>query len=301
MRSGHRATGNPDFLVTNRQGSGSDPAAVEMMREGLPVLEGLRSFLTGVRCLLGWRDHRARPSEDIKQADPDVAGKWRLRLAGGATLDEHDSLQLLADFGLPVNPVRRISGRAELLEAAAEFGYPLVLKTAQPGILHKTDCNGVILGIGDSDQLLAAYTDLAERLGAQALVSPMLRDPGVEMVLGLVHDDQFGPLVMTGFGGINVETLHDVAYALPPFGRATARRLLDSLQLRPLLDGQRDRPALDVDAFCEAAERFSVMAAGLAGSLDEVDINPVIVLPDGCTAVDALVVARKASPSDTPG
>ena len=86
-----------------------------------------------------------------------------------------------------------------------------------------------------------------------------------------------------------------------PFGRATARRLLDSLQLRPLLDGQRDRPALDVDAFCEAAERFSVMAAGLAGSLDEVDINPVIVLPDGCTAVDALVVARKASPSDTPG
>ena len=301
MRSGHRASGKPVFLVSNRQGSGSDPAAVEMMREGLPVLDGLRSFLTGVRCLLGWRDHRARPSEDIKQADPDVAGKWRLRLAGGATLDEHDSLQLLADFGLPVNPVRRISGRAELLEAAAEFGYPLVLKTAQPGILHKTDCNGVILGIGDSDQLLAAYTDLAERLGAQALVSPMLRDPGVEMVLGLVHDDQFGPLVMMGFGGINVETLHDVAYALPPFGRATARRLLDSLQLRPLLDGQRDRPALDVDAFCEAAERFSVMAAGLAGSLDEVDINPVIVLPDGCTAVDALVVARKASPSDTPG
>ena len=110
------------------------------------------------------------------------------------------------------------------------------------------------------------------------------------MVLGLVRDEQFGPLVMLGFGGVNVETIRDVAYALPPFNQATARRLLDTLQLRPLLDGLRDRPAVDVEAFCLAAERFSIMAAALGNEISEIDVNPIIVHPGGCIAVDALVV-----------
>ena len=122
------------------------------------------------------------------------------------------------------------------------------------------------------------------------MVSPMVNVSGVEMVLGLVRDEQFGPLVMIGFGGVNVETIRDVAYALPPFDQATALRLLDSLQLRPLLDGLRDRPAVDMGAFCFAAERFSIMAAALGNELSEIDINPVIVHPGGCIAVDALVV-----------
>jgi hypothetical protein len=113
------------------------------------------------------------------------------------------------------------------------------------------------------------------------------------MVLGLVRDEQFGPLVMLGFGGVYVETLRDVACALPPFDRTTARRMLDSLQLRPLLDGQRGRPAADLDAFCAAAECFSVMAAALGEVLEEVDVNPVIVHAGGCEAVDALVVGRR--------
>ena len=100
---------------------------------------------------------------------------------------------------------------------------------------------------------------------------------------------------MLGFGGINVETVRDVAYALPPFDQASARRLLDSLQLRPLLDGLRDRPAVDVEAFCVAAERFSVMAAALGNVISEIDVNPVIVHPQGCVAVDALVVGRGAA------
>jgi hypothetical protein len=124
------------------------------------------------------------------------------------------------------------------------------------------------------------------------MVSPMLSATGVEMVLGLVRDEQFGPLVMLGFGGINVETIRDVACALPPFGHKTARRLVDSLKLRPLLDGLRNRPAVDVDAFCTAAQQFSIMAAALGETLAEVDINPVIVHPGGCIAVDALVVGR---------
>jgi len=86
-----------------------------------------------------------------------------------------------------------------------------------------------------------------------------------------------------------------VACALPPFGKATARRLLDSLQLRSLLDGLRDRPAVDIESFCVAAERFSIMAAALGDVIGEIDVNPLIVHPDGCVAVDALVVGNVVS------
>ena len=107
-----------------------------------------------------------------------------------------------------------------------------------------------------------------------------------------MRDEQFGPLVMLGFGGVNVETIRDVAYALPPFDRTEAMHLLDKLQLRPLLDGLRDRPAVDASAFCIAAERFSMMAAALGNTVNEIDVNPVIVHPNGCIAVDALVIGH---------
>jgi len=295
MRAGHAASGKPVFLVSNRQGSGSDPAAMTVTREGFPVLDGLRSFLAGARCLLDYRDFRARPADQSVAADPDVVARWRRRLELGEVLDEFESGQLLRDFGFPMNPARLVNDEASLLQSAAEMNWPLVLKTAEPGILHKTDCDGVRLGIDSTEQLSREYADLATRLGPRTMLAPMVNATGVEMVLGLVRDEQFGPLVMLGFGGVNVETIRDVTYALPPFDRHCARRLLDRLRLRPLLDGLRDRPAVDIDAFCIAAEHFSALAAALGDVIDEIDINPVIVHPTGCVAVDALVVAAGAA------
>jgi len=296
MRAGHAASGKPAFLVSNRQGSGSDDAAIAVTREGFPVLDGLRSFLAGARCLMQYRDFRSRPPAELGAADPEAVAKWRPRLARGEILEEFDAGQLLRDFGFPMNPARLVENEAALLEAASELPWPLVLKTATAGILHKTDCGGVCLDIRSADQLAAAYRDLADRLGPKAMVAPMVDMTGAEMVLGLVRDEQFGPLVMLGFGGVNVETIRDVVYALPPFDRRHARRTLDSLRQRPLLDGLRDRPAVDVGALCLAAERFSILAAQLGDVIDEIDINPIIVHPAGCIAVDALVVgSRKGS------
>jgi len=297
MRRGHAASGKPVFLVANRQGTGSDPAVVSVTREGFPVLDGLRSFLTGVGCLLEYSDFRSRAQDRPQAPDTEVVARWKSRLATGGTLDEHESTLLLGDFGFPINPARLADSKSEVLSAAADLGYPLVLKTAEPGILHKTDQDGVRLGLEDENQLLAAYRHFSERLGKRVMVSPMIRATGVEMVIGMIRDEQFGPLVMLGFGGINVETIRDVVCALPPFGKATARRLLDSLQLRPLLDGLRNRPAVDIEAYCEAAERFSIMAAALGADIDEIDVNPVIVYPDGCMAVDSLVVGRARKPA----
>ncbi len=293
MRAGHRASGKPVFLVANRQGSGSDPAAVQVTREGFPVLDGLRPFLAGVRCLTAYRDYRTRLAAcqqgPSTVPDPGRVAYWRRKLSSGVTLEEFESGQLLHDFGFPMNPCRLADCEEEAVSAAHDLGFPVVVKTAAPGILHKTDRDGVKLDIANEAQLKTMYADLATRLGPRVLLSPMLQVSGVEMVLGLVRDQQFGPLVMLGFGGINVETIRDVAYALPPFGPGTARRLLDSLKQRPLLDGLRNRPAVDIDAFCNAAAQFSVLAAELGEVLDEVDINPLIIHPDGCLAVDALV------------
>ena len=301
MRAGHRASGKPAFLVANRQGSGTDPAAVRVTREGFPVLDGLRPFLAGVRCLSDWRDFNTRKNEIKTENLPQPAAKtvsyWRSRLATGNTLEEFEAGKLLRDFDIPINRARLVGSEAEALRAASELGYPLVLKTAAAGILHKTDCDGVRLGISDKDQLNAAYADLSTRLGPRVMVSPMLEMTGVEMVLGMVRDEQFGPLVMLGFGGINVETIRDVAYALPPFSRETALRLVNSLKLRPLLDGLRNRPAVDLAAFCTAAEQFSIMVAALGEVLTEIDVNPVIAHPGGCIAVDALVVGHATKPA----
>lgn len=296
LRHGHEASGKPAFLVANRQGSGSDPAAVAVTREGFPVLDGLRPFLAGVRCLLDYRDFVSRPPESLAEADRERTAQWRRRLAGGDTLEEYEAGRLLSDFGLPVNPAMRAEDAAGVLQAAEELGYPVVLKTAAAGILHKTDHDGVRLNIRNPAELEEAYAELVSRLGNEVMVAPMVDRNGVEMVLGLVRDEQFGPLVMLGFGGVDVEAIRDVSYALPPFGQATARRMLNRLQRRPLLDGLRKRPALDIDAFCSAAERFSVMCAALGEVIGEIDVNPVLLSPSGCVAVDALVAGRRPEP-----
>ncbi len=289
---GHGASGKPSFLVSNRQGSGTDPLAVSATRDGFPVLDGLRSFLVGVKCLFGYREFGARAGVATRPVPAGLGARWRMRLAAGETLDEADAVALMLDAGLPMNPNRRVEDEQGAVAAAEDLGYPVVLKTAQPGIAHKTDQGGVCLGIGDVAELVAAYRDMAARLGPRVLLAPMVGGPGVEMMLGLVHDAQFGPLVMLGFGGVHIETFRDIACALPPFDAQTARRLIDRLQLRALLDGQRGGKPADIDAYCEAAAQFSVLAASLGDVLEEVDLNPVIVRAQGCVAVDALVVGR---------
>ena len=168
----------------------------------------------------------------------------------------------------------------------------MALKTAMPGIQHKSDVGGVALGLADAAALGAAYDDLAGRLGPRCLVAPMA-PKGVELALGVIIDQQFGPLVMAGAGGALVEHLDDTRCAVAPMGEADARRLLGRLRLRRLLDGARGAAAADIDALASVIARLSVLAASLADCLGELDANPVIAGPKGCIAVDALVVPAR--------
>lgn len=300
LRAGHGVSGKPVFLVANRQGTGSDPQVQQITREGFPILDGLRSFLVGTRCLLAFRDFQARiasdgfpePAHDSADDKAAAIQHWSARLGQGQTLDEADSLQLLQDFGLPINQSIAAEDEPAVLAAAEKLAYPVALKSAQPGLLHKSDKGGVHLSIKNAAELAAAYGKMAKRLGPKVLLSRMIPE-GVEMVLGVVRDDQFGPLVMLGFGGIYVETLKDVAFALPPFSAAHARRMVDGLKLRALLEAVRGRPAVDIDSYCEAAAKLSMVATRMADVISEIDINPLILGPNGCVAVDALVSGHR--------
>ncbi len=127
---------------------------------------------------------------------------------------------------------------------------------------------------------------------ARASTVAAMAPAGVEVALGIVHDATFGPLVVVAAGGVLVEVLHDRRLALPPVDRAGAMRLLDGLAIRPLLDGVRGAPPADTEALADAIVRLSLLATEVGDSIDAVDVNPVIVSPQGCVAVDALVVPR---------
>ena len=303
MRAGHKASGKPAFLVSNRQGTGADERVVSVTREGFPVLDGLRSFLVGARCLLNFRDFQAGRQAENGRSESDteadqfdgVARKWRGQLSSGLVLDEYESGRLLADFSLPVNPGARAENVEDTARAASAFGYPVALKSAQAGLLHKTDKDGVRLHLHDEEELRAAYNEMAARLGHAVLISPMITEPGVEMILGVVRDEQFGPLVVMGFGGVHVEAFKDVVCALPPFNETTARRLLGKLKLHHLLLGHRNLPAVDSEAMCTTAAQFSRMVRALGDCISEIDVNPILVKEKGCIALDALVAGHPAN------
>src|ERR687890_419207 len=212
--------------------------------------------------------------------------RWREALAVGEGLGEARALEMLADYGVPVARTVAATDLEGMLAAAGRLGYPVALKTAAAS--HKTELGGVTLGIRDEDALEAAYSEMSSRLGPAVTVQEMV-ESGIEMALGVAHDPQFGPLVMVAAGGILIETLGDRRLALPPLDEVRAAKLIDRLDARPVLDGVRGAPPADVNALARALSRLSLLARDLGHLIGALDVNPVIVGPRGCVAVDALV------------
>jgi len=256
-----------------------------------------------MRHLLAARDfHAHRPPASAAQvaglaAVPGgVRARWRRRLAaGGRPLGEAEALAMLADWGIPVAAAEAVDSLDAGLAAAQRLGWPVALKTAAPGVRHKSEVDGVRLGLDGPERFAAAYADLAGRLGPSAVVAAMA-PAGVELALGVVHDRQFGPLVMVAAGGVLVEVLRDRHFALPPVDAHQALALLERLAVRPLLGGLRGGPPADLAAVADAVVRLSVLAADLGDRLAALDVNPLIAGPAGCLAVDALVVQASTPP-----
>ena len=291
-RNAFAATDKPVAVAPNFSGVAHEQVAQRLTRDGIPVLDGTQNALKAIRHLMDRRDRRGRPTGRAERADPAVVKRWSERLRHAATLEEAEGLALLADFGVPAQPARIVESAEAAVAAAEELGWPVALKTAKPGVLHKSDVGGVRLNLADGEALVAAYVAISQTLGRRMVVAPMAA-PGVEMAFGLVRDAQFGPLVMVSAGGVLIEVMRDRKVAVPPFDETEARRLIDGLRARPLLDGVRGKPAAEVGALARAFARFSVMAAALGDLLAEADVNPVIAGPTGAVAVDALIVAGR--------
>ncbi len=289
MSEAHAKSTKPVIFINNVAQVGDDSLAVQLTRAGIPVLIGLDAGLAAIKGEMGRRDFRAQAPMRPAPAPTGMREKWRRRLSQGIALDEAESLTLLSDYGLPVLPHRIVESAAAAQKAAGELGYPIVLKTAMPGILHKSDVGGVKLNLADAAALGAAYDDMAARLGARVLLAPMA-GKGFELSFGAKLDPQFGPVVMVGAGGILIEFLRDRAVSLAPFDEDEAKRLIEGLALRPLLDGKRGAAPSDIAALASALAKFSVMVADLGDLVQEIDINPMLAGPRGCVALDALIV-----------
>jgi acyl-CoA synthetase (NDP forming) len=284
------ATTKPVALLSNAHSS-LDAASALMLRDaGVPVLEGTRSGLVALRLLLHLRDLRARPAVPLPAVVTDRRDRWVARLSG-PPLSAVESLELLAEYGVPVVRTLAAASRTQALTAAEAIGYPVVLKTDEPSIAHKSDADGVRLGIGSPAELGAAYDDVAGRLGPAVSVSAMV-EGGVELALGVVNDVQLGPLVLVAAGGVLVEVLHDRALAVPPLDEARASALVERLRVRTLLAGVRGQPAADLSSVTAAVVALSVLACELGDAVDAIDVNPLVCGSSGAVAVDALVVQR---------
>jgi acyl-CoA synthetase (NDP forming) len=292
MEGAFARTDKPLLLATNLGSNGSDGVAQRMTEHGIPVLSGVESALSVMRLAMRHRDRASAPRLEIPAAPVGMRAKWEPRLAQGEPLDEDASLALLEDYGLQV-PKRHVVGNVEqAITWAQRIGYPVVLKTAAPGILHKSDVGGVKLNLRDEAELRAAYDELAQRLGARMLLTRMV-GKGTELALGGVNDPQFGMLLMLGAGGTLIELLDDRAFALAPIDELEVERKLDGLKLRKLLGGVRGAAPAHLPSVLMAISRFSVMLADLDGLIAEADVNPLIAGPGACMAVDALIVPRK--------
>ncbi len=211
---------------------------------------------------------------------------------------EAEAKALLAKAGIASAPERVCRTPEGAVAAAAEFGFPVVMKIVSPDILHKTEIGGVLLDINGETAVRKGYETLLERAAAHApeaqidgvLVTRQLRG-GVECILGVHRDPVFGPVALVGLGGVFVEILKDFAFRRCPFGVDVAEEMIRSLKGAPLLLGARGRRKADVKALAEMLSRLSSFAHHAGEALRSVDINPVIVLPEGegAFAADAVI------------
>jgi acetate---CoA ligase (ADP-forming) len=296
------------LVVLGNLASAVDPDIAAQLREhGIPVLEGLRTGLVALRHLLDHANPFPVPAfpgtaparASFASSAPATPATTYRRERGRALLNAGVTggsplLALLAEYGIATAGAREASDRDSVLAAAESIGYPVVLKTADPAIAHKSDVGGVLLGLRGPEELARAYADLSERLGPLALVCESV-PAGTELAVGIASDPDLGPLVVVGAGGVLVELLADSAVALPPVDEATARQMLAELRTGRLLAGVRGGPPADLDAVVRAITSVSALAVDLGDQILGLDVNPLICGPRGAVAVDALAVSRSQS------
>ncbi len=297
------ATHKPIVVFSSAPASEIGDALSHFAQVGIPVLPSPSRAARAIAMLATYAEARVRiATQDrppIHTEAVAVAAELTQIAATNSSLSETQSKAILARSGVSVSKdivVQGVDG-----SVFDRMTAPLVVKIVSRDIPHKTEIGGVKVGIHTQQELESAIAEVlanARRHAPHAkidgvLVSEMVRG-GFELIVGVVNDEVFGPVVVVGAGGIYTEILDDTSCRIAPFGEDVAREMLDELKCRRILDGVRGGPALDVGAVVKSLAAISAFAWIHRDAVQEVDINPIFVMPKGAIAVDALIIPRKA-------
>jgi len=220
---------------------------------------------------------------------------------GADSLTEREAKAILDQYGISVTREKLATSLADAEAAAEAIGWPVAIKVESPQLLHKTEAGAVMLNIPSKGALQRCYelvlSNVRAAQPAAEIRGVLVQEQvigGTEMIVGMKRDPHFGPVIAVGLGGIFVEVFEDVQFLLPPVSEDEARAALLRLRGYKVLQGARGRPPADIDALVDTIIRFSDLCQDVKDSVDEIDINPLIVLPSGVRAVDALIVPRRA-------
>ena len=217
-------------------------------------------------------------------------------------ITEESSKEILSEYGIKVPKYALVTNSDEAVQKSKEIGFPLVAKIVSPDILHKTDVGGVKVGLSSEDEVKKAFDDMFNRLKEKFDVKGVLLEKmvpnGVELIVGLQNDSQFGPSIMVGLGGIYTELFKDVSFRVLPITKNEAAKMLESLRGKDILKGFRGSKPIDLDMLSQAIVNIGTLGVDMAGKYESIDFNPVVVYPDSYYVVDAKIILKDKSSDD---
>ena len=215
---------------------------------------------------------------------------------GRKFLSEPISGKFLASYGIPIPPAYIANNAEKAAKYAQELGFPVVLKVISPQIIHKSEARGVIINIDKKEKVIEAFQEIVEnarKYNSQAKVEGIyvqkMAPPGREVIIGVVKDKQFGPVVMFGLGGIFVEVFKDVVFRVAPIDRREAREMIDEIKGLAILKGVRGEKPVDFSLLSEAISNISRLAIDFP-QIEQLDINPVCLYPEKIYALDTRII-----------
>ena len=260
-----------------------------LAERGVAPMQGMAETLTAIEAA-------AQVGRVLADGDPPALLRPGPPAHGGARMyDERESKRMLAAHGLTVPDGALVAAAAEAIAAAEALGYPVAVKAVAAEMAHKTEHGAVALNLIDAGTVQAAAERMAA-LSGRILVERMVSDGVAELIVGIDRDAQFGPYLVVGFGGVLVELIDDSHTLLLPTDREQVLAALQSLKTAPMLTGYRGLPPADLDAALDAVMAVAAFAAAHADTILELDVNPLIVRPQGKGAVAADALIRLAEP-----
>ncbi len=296
-------TDKPVVMISNPS-VGFDSGIQSILEQGnVPLLQGTREGLKAIKHLLDYAAFKKKKVIDPEQSDILPPNVDTYMQSGCNALTEYTSKKVLTAYGVPCTPEILCQSVEEAVEAAAALGFPVALKVVSPQIQHKTEAGIIRLNLGNAEAIRTAYDEILKngRIYDETaaidgvLCQKMITGAVAEAIVGILMDPCFGPAVVFGMGGVMVEILKDRALGIPPFTKDEALDMINKTKGSKLLQGFRGSPRGDLNALSDTLIRVGRLALDWADRIEALDINPLLILPEGqgVVAVDALLVLKK--------